>query len=97
MEYQNYSAELAKKVKRGMRETRRKGLSQGGPELYGYKLVDRRYVIEESEANVVRYVFDQYAKGVHARKIAEELVAKGITFRGKTFTAHKLYWMLQNE
>ena len=94
---QYYSAELAQKVKRGMRETRRKGLSQGGPVLYGYKLVDRRYVIEESEANVVRYVFDQYAKGVHGREIAEELVAKGITFRSKPFNVHRLYWMLQNE
>ncbi|MBR6050633.1 MAG: recombinase family protein [Clostridia bacterium] len=54
-------------------------------------------MIEESEANVVRYVFDQYAKGVHAREIVEELAARRITFRGKPFNVHRLYWMLQNE
>ena len=42
---QYYSAELAQKVSRGMKETRRKGYFQGGPLLYGYKLDGRKIVI----------------------------------------------------
>ena len=94
---QYYSAELSQKVRRGMRETRRKGLSQGGPVLYGYKLVDRRYVIKEGEADVVRYAFDQYSKGIYASEIVEDLNRRGIKCRGKQFDVHKIYWMLQNE
>ena len=44
-----YSAELAQKVKRGMFETRRKGLYQGGGLLYGYKIDGRKIVIDENK------------------------------------------------
>ena len=62
---QYYSAELAQKVSRGMKETRRKGYYQGGPLLYGYQLDGRKIVINESEAEVVRYMYAEYAKGVY--------------------------------
>ena len=44
---QYYSAELSQKVKRGMRETRLKGLYQGGGVPYGYKVDGRKVVIDE--------------------------------------------------
>ncbi|MCI8728678.1 MAG: recombinase family protein [Clostridia bacterium] len=66
---QYYSAELAQKVSRGMKETRRKGLYQGGAVLYGYKIDGRNIVIDENEAEVVRYMYSQYAKGEFVREI----------------------------
>ena len=41
-----YSAELERKVKRGMKETRIKGYFQGGTLLYGYKLDGRKILID---------------------------------------------------
>ena len=94
---QYHSAELAQKVKRGMRENRRKGIYQGGPVLYGYKIVDHRFVVDEDHAEVVRYIFDQYAKGAYARNIIEELTARGILCGDKPFSLHAVYNLLHNE
>ena len=58
---QYYSTELAQKVKRGMRETRLKGLYQGGGLPYGYKVVNRKIVIDETKTETVKYIFRQYA------------------------------------
>ena len=55
-----YSAELSQKVKRGMRETRLKGFYQGGGLPYGYKVVDRKVVIDETKAETVRFMYDSF-------------------------------------
>jgi len=94
---QYYSAELAQKVRRGMRETRRKGFYQGGPILYGYKVVGRKFVIDEMEAETVRFMFDQFSKGIVVREIIERLTAKGILIRGKPFPMNTVYKILRNE
>ena len=46
---QYYSAELSQKVKRGLRESRLKGLFQGGKRPYGYDVVNTKLVINEEE------------------------------------------------
>ena len=42
-----YSAELSQKVKRGMRETRSKGNFTGGYTLFGYRIANKKVVIQE--------------------------------------------------
>ncbi len=59
-----YSAELSQKVKRGMNETRQKGNFTGGTIIYGYKVEKHKVVIDEEKAEVVRFIYDQYAQGV---------------------------------
>ena len=54
---QYYSAELSQKVKRGMKETRLKGLYQGGTLPYGYKLDGRKVVIDEENTTEVDITF----------------------------------------
>jgi len=58
-----YSAELAQKVNRGMRETREKRNFTGGLIPYGYNIVNRKYVINEYEATVVNRIFNEYRNG----------------------------------
>ena len=41
-----YSAELSQKVKRGMNETRLKGNFTGGQIIYGYKVENRKVIID---------------------------------------------------
>lgn len=58
---QYYSAELSQKVKRGLKESRIKGLFTGGPTPYGYDVKDKKVSINEEQANIVReYMFNQY-------------------------------------
>ena len=61
---QYYSDELSQKVKRGMRETRLKGLYQGGGLPYGYKVDGRKIVIDLEEAQVITLIFKLYNAGV---------------------------------
>lgn len=94
---QYYSAELAQKVSRGMKETRLKGYYQGGPLLYGYKLDGRKIVIDENDAEVVRYIYSEYAKGKFVKQIIQELTARGIYYKGKPFIKNSVYNILRNE
>lgn len=94
---QYYSAELAQKVSRGMKETRRKGLYQGGALLYGYKIDGRKIIVDESNAEVVRYMYSEYAKGKYVKQIIQDLTAKGIYFKGKPFVKNSVYNILRNE
>ena len=94
---QYYSAELAQKVKRGMRETRLKGNYQGGHLPYGYVARDRKVVIDEEKAEVVRFIFEEFSRGVIVKDIISSLTAKGILHRGKPFPMNTIYGILKNE
>lgn len=94
---QYYSMELSQKVLRGMKETRLKGLWQGGTMPYGYKEVDRRVVIDEIEAPIVQYIFEQYANGEQVKDILNSLSAKGVFHKGLPFAVNSVYAMLKNE
>ena len=93
---QYYSAELSQKVKRGMRETRKKGFYQGGRLPYGYKLDGRKIIPDETRAEVVRYIYDQFSKGVYVREIIETLTSRGIMYNGKPFALKTVYNILGN-
>lgn len=68
-----YSAELSQKVKRGMNESRRKGNFTGGTIIYGYKVENHKVVIDEEKAEVVRFIYEQYARGVYVKDIIKTL------------------------
>ena len=95
---QYYSEELSQKVKRGMKETRIKGNFTGGHILYGYKVVDKKILIDEDKSKIVKYIFDRYAEGKIVREIIEELTEKGIyNNKGKPFYKTSICQMLSNE
>ena len=92
-----YSAELSQKVKRGMNETRQKGNFTGGTIIYGYKVENHKVVIAEEKAEVVRFIYDQYAQGVYVKDIIKTLTERGIFNRGKKFARNTVYNILKNE
>ena len=92
-----YSAELSQKIRRGMNESRQKGNYTGGFILYGYKVENKKIIIDEEKAEVIRYMFEQYAKGVFVKDIIIDLTKKGIFHRGKPFAKNTVYNMLKNE
>jgi len=92
-----YSAELSQKVKRGMRESRIKGQFTGGYLLYGYKVENKKVVIDEDKAEVVRRIFKEYASNVFIKDIVAGLTNDGILNRGKAFAKNTIHHMLKNE
>lgn len=71
--------------------------AQGGPPLFGYSVnKDRKYVIVEEEAKIVRYVYKQVIAGSSYREIANALNKKGYTLRGRPFKKN-FTDMLRNE
>ena len=92
-----YSAELAQKVKRGLKENRLKGLYTGGSLTYGYKVENKRVLIDEDQATVVNEIFNMYANGYMAREIIDSLHSRGISYNGKPFLYNAIYNLLHNE
>ena len=92
-----YSAELSQKVKRGMNETRLKGNFTGGNLIYGYKVENHKIIINEEQAEVVRYIYEQYALGVYVKDIIADLTEKHIFNHGNPFARNTIYNILKNE
>ena len=94
---QYYSMELSQKVKRGMNESRLKGNFTGGTLIYGYKVENKKVLIDEEQAEVVRFIYNQYSVGVFVKDIIADLTARGILNRGKPFARNTVYKILKNE
>lgn len=92
-----YSAELSQKVRRGMNETRRKGNFTGGFLIYGYKVRNKKIIIDEEQAEAVKFIYEQYSAGVYVKDIIKALTAKGIFNRGKPFARNTVYNILKSE
>ena len=93
-----YSAELSQKVKRGIRESLTKGYFIGGYGLFVYDVVDKRWVINAFEADVVRDVFNRYKNGEKLNDIINRLNRDGIkTKAGSEFNMNSVARMIRNE
>ena len=92
-----YSANLSQNVRRGMRESIAKGNFCGGTVPYGYKVQDKKLVVDEKVAPMVRFMFEQYAAGVSRKEIIDELNRRGFRSRfGKPLTVNSMAHVLPN-
>ena len=80
-----YSAELAVKIRRGLKESWSKGQFTGGNLAYGYKLNNKKVEIDHDQAEVVLTMFNMYANGYIAQDIIDVLHDKGLQHKGKPF------------
>ncbi len=91
-----YSIRLSGEVKRGMTEK----VQRGQPvsiSAFGYDIADKKYVINEQSAPIVRKIFLDYLNGKGTRKIASELNSLGIkTSRGNNWESRTIEYILQN-
>lgn len=73
-----YSENLARGIRRGMRENALKCMTTGGSIPLGYrKTVDKKFEIDPATAPIVREIFDLYANGKTQRQIVDILNGKG--------------------
>lgn len=93
-----YSAELAEKVLRGMKENAYNCKFNGGTIPYGYYVDDEKHLqIESKTAMIVREVFELYDNGMTMKEITDTLNRKGLRNRkGNPFTISVVSKMLTN-
>ena len=95
---QYFSEELTQKVNRGLQESWRKGKATGGQDLFGYDVVDKKYVVNEYESKIVEDAFLMYSQGYKAVAIAEKFKECGYRRKnGKLIDNKYLYFILHNK
>ncbi len=93
---EKYSKRLSKRVKDGLDTSVANGTFCGGYLIYGYKIelepisgkagkYIKRVVINEDEAKVIRFIYDQYDKGIPKLEIAKALNNQGLRYKEKPF------------
>lgn len=92
-----YSAELSQKVRRGIKESLSKGYFIGGCIILGYDIVDKRWTINPTEAQIVKDIFERYKHGEKAKSIVDRLNGMGIRNKsGAQFTVNSLCKIMRN-
>ncbi|OYY96581.1 MAG: resolvase [Sphingomonadales bacterium 28-56-43] len=77
--------------------SRAKGMWMGGFVPMGYDVIDRKLVVNEAEAAMVRHMFQRFVELGSATLLTRELVAKGtLNKRGKPVDKGFLYKLLRN-
>ena len=65
--------------------SKRKGMWMGGPVPLGYRLENRKLLIEEDEAETIRHIFRRYLELGSVGLVADELAAAGVRTKVRTF------------
>src|SRR6516164_11343316 len=68
---------IGERIRDKIAASKRKGMWMGGVPPLGYRVQDRRLVIIDSEAEIVRSIFRRYAELGSVRLLQEELEAQG--------------------
>ena len=98
---------IGERIRDKIAASKRKGMWMGGVPPLGYRVQDRKLVIIDSEAELVRSIFRRYAELGSVRLLKEELDAGGINSKswtsaagrvlgGKPFSRGALYLILRN-
>jgi DNA invertase Pin-like site-specific DNA recombinase len=98
---------IGERIRDKIAASKKKGMWVGGIPPLGYRVRDRKLVIIDREAEIVRSIFRRYAELGSVRLLKEELQAHGINSKswksaagrvigGKPFSRGALYLILQN-
>jgi site-specific DNA recombinase len=98
---------IGERIRDKIAASKSKGMWMGGVPPFGYRAQDRKLIIVDSEAEIVRFIYRCYAELGSVRLLKDELEARGIRSKlrtsasgrisgGKPFARGALYLMLQN-
>jgi DNA invertase Pin-like site-specific DNA recombinase len=98
---------IGERIRDKIAASKRKGMWMGGIPPLGYRVQDRKLLVIESEAEIVRAIFLRYAELGSVRLLKDELEAREIKSKtwtsasgrrdgGKPFSRGALYHVLQN-
>jgi len=89
--------QIAERVRDKMSASRKKGKWVGGSVPIGYRVVDKKLVVDEATAPIVQRIFRRYLETQSPKLIAQELNADGITtLLGKKWDKPHIYRILNN-
>jgi DNA invertase Pin-like site-specific DNA recombinase len=87
----------AERIRDKFRASRMKGMWMGGWAPLGYKVQDRKLVIDEAEATHVRWIFSRFIEIGSGTELAKESNGRGITTRhGRRVDKKHIYRILNN-
>jgi site-specific DNA recombinase len=88
---------LSVEVKKGKNKRAKMGL-WNGPAPFGYDLINKKLVVNEREANIIRWIYDKYLfEGYSLIKLTDELNKKGLkTKKNCNFAAATIDRILRN-
>src|SRR5206468_2308947 len=98
---------IGERIRDKIAASKKKGMWMGGVPPLGYQAQDRKLIIVDNEAEIVRCIFRRYAELGSVRLLKDELEARGIKSKsrtsasgrlwgGKPFSRGALYLMLRN-
>ena len=93
MAAQNESLSISKNVRWGIRRRMENGTYVCNLTAYGYIYKDRKYIVNPSEAEIVRKIFDLYLSGYGKLTISQMLTEE----TGDKWNAGKIRYILKNE
>lgn len=96
----------AERIRDKIAASKRKGMWMGGQPPLGYDVCEKKLIVNKSEAEIVRQIFDLYLKLKSVRKLKTEVDQSGYKTKrrirndkvtgGKAFTRGHLYYLLRN-
>ncbi len=103
---EKYSQRLSVRIRDGLTTSVENGTFTGSKLIHGYKLVDtdktgkkgtiHKVEIDEENAEDIRFIYTEYAKGTEKKDIAAALNARGRRFNGKPYTGRTFDKWLTN-
>lgn len=99
----SFAQEEVRSTSENIKWSIRKGYANGidvarNKKVFGYRYDGERYIIQEDEAEIVRFIFKSMTDGIAPNVIVKELNARGAkTWRGYDFCYGNLYTILRNE
>jgi site-specific DNA recombinase len=98
LSFGQFERELAsERIRDKFLASRKRGLWMGGHAPLGYVVRDRKLVVNEAEATLVRHLFERFLQVGSATMLVQELNAQGHrTKRGKPFDKTVIYKLINN-
>jgi DNA invertase Pin-like site-specific DNA recombinase len=88
---------IGERIRDKFRASRSRGMWMGGHPPFGYDVKDRKLIVNETEAAIVRTVFERFVRVGSATILARSLAAEGIlTKRRRPVDRGYLYILLNN-
>jgi len=98
---------IGERIRDKVAASKKKGMWMGGPPPLGYDVEQRQLIINEREAETIRYIFDRYLALETVAQLKEGLDAKGMTGKswisragrkhpGQSYSRGAIYHLLSN-
>ena len=88
---------IGERIRDKVAASRKRGMWMGGYVPLGYEVKDRKLIIKEAEAAIVRMIFERFVAVGSATALARALISEGVrTRRGKLIDKGFLYKLLNN-